>query len=193
MGLRYKIWKKFAFLTAPRMIWGYKTLDGRILRNTRVSNATFIDHRENLVMDDHVYIGHFNYLEASHGITIGEGCQITNFVTITSHSSHNSLRVYGRSYIKTEKPAGYETGKVEIGKYCFIGPHSVIMPGTHIGKGSIVSAFSYVQGEFPPFSVIRGNPAKVVGSSRDADEELIREHPELRDHYNEWAKENGDS
>jgi carbonic anhydrase/acetyltransferase-like protein (isoleucine patch superfamily) len=82
---------------------------------------------------------------------------------------------------------GYKRGKVDVGAYTFIGPHSVIMPDTEIGKGSVVAAFSFVKGEFPDFSIIAGNPAKVVGDTRKMDAPFLEAHPELRPTYEAWA------
>ena len=70
-------------------------------------------------------------------------------------------------YRESDDLIGYIQGKVNIGKYTFIGPHSTIMPNTTIGKGCIVSAYSYVKGNYPDFSIISGNPAKIVGDTRD--------------------------
>jgi acetyltransferase-like isoleucine patch superfamily enzyme len=173
----------------PRMIWGYKTPDGKFLKNVRISSSTFIDHRKHLFIEDHVFIGHFNFIEASNNVIIGEGCQITNFITITTHSSHLSLRLYGIEYINHPNPIGYEKGSVEIGKYSFIGPHSVIMSDSAIGKGSLVAAYSLVKGSFPDFSVIRGNPAKVVGDTREMDRQFLNKHPELRSFYEAWSQD----
>jgi acetyltransferase-like isoleucine patch superfamily enzyme len=61
------------------------------------------------------------------------------------------------------------------------------MPGAKIGKGCIVSAYSMVKGDFPDFSIISGNPAKVIGDTREMDEPYLREHPELIQFYSEWA------
>jgi acetyltransferase-like isoleucine patch superfamily enzyme len=82
---------------------------------------------------------------------------------------------------------GYVKGSVTIGKYSFIGPHSTVMPGTIIGKGSLVHAYSYVKGEFPDFSIIGGNPAKVLGDTRTIDRTLLDQYPELNSMYNEWT------
>lgn len=187
MNLKSWIRRKFVYITKPRMIGGYKRYDGIYLKNTRISNTTFIDNLENLEIEDNVFIGHYNYIEASNRITIKEGCQITNFISITSHSSHISIRLYGKRYGSFQNHKGYEKGSVFIGKYSFIGPHSIIMPNTTIGKGSIVGAYSYVQGDFPDFSIIKGNPAKVVGDTRHLDSKYLTENPELKDFYNEWA------
>ena len=171
----------------PVMVMGYRRFDGVYLPRTRVSNTTFIDVPEKFDVDDHVYIGHHNYIEASHGIRMGEGCHVTNFVSITTHSSHQSIRLYGRQYGETKEMLGYVRGSVEIGAYTFIGPNSVIMPGTRIGKGCIVAAFSFVKGTFPDFSFISGNPAMVTGDTRNGDQQILNENPSLKPFYNEWA------
>jgi hypothetical protein len=36
--------------------------------------------------------------------------------------------------------------------------------------------------------VIGGNPAQVVGDSREADQRWLADHPELRDHYDAWTQ-----
>jgi acetyltransferase-like isoleucine patch superfamily enzyme len=168
------------------MVGRYRRYDGKILPKTRVSNTTYIGDSKKLDIEDNVFIGHFNFIDASNGIKIGEGCQITNYISIITHSSHISIRLYGKSYNTVKDMKGYVKGSVEIGKYTFIGPHSLIMPGTKIGKGCVVSAFSYVKGNFPEYSIIAGNPAKVIGDTRKLDEPFLNENPELMQYYNEW-------
>ena len=109
-------------------------------------------------------IWHNSILDASNGIKIEKGCQIGAFVGIFSHSSHNAIRLMGENYLKTEivDRVGYVHGRVEIGEYVFVGTSSLIYPGTRIGKGSIVLSGSHVKGEIPNYSIISGNPAKVI-------------------------------
>ena len=49
-----------------------------------------------------------------------------------------------------------------IRKNVFIGYGSVILPGTLLGKNCIIGANSVVRGTFPEYSVIAGNPAKII-------------------------------
>lgn len=49
-----------------------------------------------------------------------------------------------------------------VGARCFIGAHSILMPGVTIGDGSIVGAGSVVTHDVPPGSIVAGNPARVV-------------------------------
>jgi acetyltransferase-like isoleucine patch superfamily enzyme len=51
-----------------------------------------------------------------------------------------------------------------IGARCFIGAHSILMPGVTIGVGSIVGAGSVVTRDVPPGSIVAGNPARIVRS-----------------------------
>jgi len=175
-------------LYKPRMVWGYRRPDGKLMKHTRIANTTFIDGENHADISDFVFIGHHNFIEASNGLIIGEGVQITNFISILTHSSHKSIRLYGRHFVDKTAEIGYVKGRVEIGDYSFIGPHSLILPGTRIGKGSMISAYSYVSGEFPDFSVIKGNPAKVVGDTRKLDRPYLDSHPELQASYHEWTK-----
>ncbi|MBL8655097.1 MAG: acyltransferase [Alphaproteobacteria bacterium] len=49
-----------------------------------------------------------------------------------------------------------------IGRRCFIGARSIVLPGVTIGDESIVGAGSVVTRDVPPNSIVVGNPARVV-------------------------------
>ncbi|MPM02217.1 hypothetical protein SDC9_48462 [bioreactor metagenome] len=187
-SIKYRIARLFHPVLKPRTFGFKRNFQGVKLHHFSLGNTTFIDYRKKLIIGNRVYIGHYNFIEASHGIELGEGAQITDFVSITTHSSHNSIRLYGRHYSDFKELKGYETGQVSIGPFTFVGPHSVIMPGTKIGKGCIVKAFSYVKGEFPDFSIIGGNPATICGDVKSHDKALLDKFPELNDFYKEWAE-----
>src|SRR5579883_2735617 len=53
-------------------------------------------------------------------------------------------------------------GPVKIGRRCFVGFGSTILPGVTLGDHCIVGARSVVTKSFPPFSMVVGNPAKLV-------------------------------
>jgi acetyltransferase-like isoleucine patch superfamily enzyme len=187
-SIKNKVLFELGKLFSPQMIGNYKNAEGKRLPHTRVSNTTYIGCKKKLDIADNVFVGHFNFIDACNGITIKEGCQITNYISILTHSSHISVRLYGKEYAKNTDLKGYVKGSVYIGEYSFIGPHSTIMPDTKIGKGCIVAAYSLVKGEFPDFSIIAGNPAKVEGDTRKMDAPFLEANPELKKHYDQWAK-----
>jgi acetyltransferase-like isoleucine patch superfamily enzyme len=172
-----------------RVLFGERS-QGRDLPHTRISPSTCIESEDRLVLADHVYIGHFNLLDASGGLTIEEGVQITSHCAIVTHSSHRSQRLLGRAFATWSGPGerpGWIGGPVVIGAYSFIGPHSVIEANTQLGRGTIVCAGARVRGTFPDFAVLDGAPAQVVGDSRDGDATLLRQYPDFRVNHDAWA------
>jgi acetyltransferase-like isoleucine patch superfamily enzyme len=67
-----------------------------------------------------------------------------------------------------ERRAGYggASRPIVIEDDVFVGARAIILKGVTIGKGSVVGAGAVVAKSVPPYSVVVGNPAKVVGDSR---------------------------
>lgn len=189
MSLYRKICRRLqrilAFNSRPVMIAQKRNFQGKKLINTRISSSAFLDHPETLYLADHIYIGHYSVIEASNKLTIEEGVQVGFHTVIATHSSHNSIRLYGNRYSDFADKIGYVKGEVKIGAYTFVGPYSLISPGTTIGKGSIVAAYSHVKGDFPDYAILAGNPAKVIGNTKDKDNAFLEKYPELKDYYYE--------
>lgn len=58
---------------------------------------------------------------------------------------------------------GPELGKeIHIGDDCWIGGNAIILPGVTLGRGVVVGAGSVVTKSVPAFTVVAGNPAKVL-------------------------------
>jgi acetyltransferase-like isoleucine patch superfamily enzyme len=182
-----RVRRRIAHALLHRVVFG-ETSQGRFLAHTRIAPSACIEHEERLELADHVFIGPFNFIEASAGVRIGEGVQITHHASIVTHSSHRAQRLLGRQFVEwAGARPGWVAGPVEIGPYCFIGPHSLIEAGSRLGRGCIVRAGSVVRGDFPEFSVLDGRPARVVGDSRQADRRWLEAHPELIGAYAAWA------
>lgn len=181
------IWQALMY----RMVFGERNRAGVLLAHTRIAPSTCIEGEHGLTLADHVFIGQFNFIDAAAGLHIGEGVQITNFVSIVTHSSHRAIRLLGRGYATHtdgEMP-GYIKGAVYIGAYTFVGPHSLIEAGTRIGRGALICAYAQVRGEVPAFAVMAGAPARQVGDVRTADAALLAQYPEWAEHYRAWAGE----
>ena len=63
-------------------------------------------------------------------------------------------------------------GNTVIGNDVWIGQNAVILPGVHVGDGAIIGANSVVGSDVAPYTIVIGNPAKVLRKRFD-DEELI--------------------
>ena len=63
---------------------------------------------------------------------------------------------------------------VYIGDNCFIGAHSIVLPGVRIGDNCIVSAASVVVRDIPAGSLVAGNPARIVENNVKTDRYGVR-------------------
>jgi acetyltransferase-like isoleucine patch superfamily enzyme len=52
---------------------------------------------------------------------------------------------------------------VRIGGHCWVGPRSIIMPGVSVGRGAVICGGAVVTKSVPPFAIVAGIPAKVIG------------------------------
>lgn len=74
------------------------------------------------------------------------------------------------------------TKQITVEDECWIGANCVITAGVTIGKHSIVAAGSIVTKDIPPYSVVVGNPAKVIKkyNSETAKWERVKDSPFLK-------------
>jgi acetyltransferase-like isoleucine patch superfamily enzyme len=59
-------------------------------------------------------------------------------------------------------PALAKPRPVCIGSNVWIGFEACVLPGVRVGEGSIIAARAVVEGDVPAYSVVAGNPARVV-------------------------------
>jgi len=59
-------------------------------------------------------------------------------------------------------PRGAPAKPIRIGRNVWIGFDCVVLPGVTIGEGAIVGARSVVTENVPPFTIVAGNPARVI-------------------------------
>jgi acetyltransferase-like isoleucine patch superfamily enzyme len=185
--IRSWIYREAMKYKAPKMIWGFKDSTGAWRPRTRISDTVFFYHPERIEIDDNVFIWHYTILDGTGGIKIGEGAQIGAWVGIFTHSSHIAIRIYGNHYQEvpeTEKK-GYPIAPIIIGRYVFVGAGSKILPGISVGDGALIAAGAIVTKDVANFEVVSGNPAEVVGNTKEIDEKYL-EDPQIFKWYTEW-------
>jgi acetyltransferase-like isoleucine patch superfamily enzyme len=119
------------------------------------------DDFASLEIGDFTYIGEANNLRAAGGIRIGAKCLISQGVSIIS-SNHS----FDLGTPITDQPSRTDKKGVAIQDDVWIGTNSTILPGVVIGMGAVVAAGSIVSRSVPPYAIVAGVPAKIVGARK---------------------------
>ena len=100
---------------------------------------------------------------------LGINCQIAPQVTIGNdvmmgpdcmiYTSNHGME---RTDIPMWKQPSTAVEPVVIGNDVWLGARVIILPGVHIGDGSVIGAGSVVTKNVEPYSVVAGNPAKLI-------------------------------
>ena len=100
---------------------------------------------------------------------VGINCEVNGLVTIGNNVMMGpEVVIYSQShkYDRTDIPMceqGFDNPKeVVIEDDVWLGRRVIIMPGVHIGKGSIIGAGAVVTKDIPEYSVAGGVPARVI-------------------------------
>jgi acetyltransferase-like isoleucine patch superfamily enzyme len=113
------------------------------------------------------HIGGGSVLDAANEIEIGDDVLVAFNVLITDHDSHSlaffERRNDVRDWIQGKKDwTRVPTSKVHIGDKAWIGARVIILKGVHVGEGAVIGAGSVVTRDVPPWTIVAGNPAKVI-------------------------------
>lgn len=100
-----------------------------------------------------------NWSSEPYLITIGNNCAITHNVSIHTHGGGRAARHICSNFDMF--------GKVVIEDWAYIGAYSQIMPGVTIGEGALVAAGSVVTKSVVPHTVVGGNPARYICSTKE--------------------------
>lgn len=103
--------------------------------HTRVGEGLAITHGRGVVISSGASLG--RNVTLFHGVTLGRRDAIATDLTRT---------------------ASYPTIEDEV----WIGPHATVVGGVTIGRGSRIAPGAFVTTDVPPYSLVVGNPARVV-------------------------------
>ena len=123
----------------------------------------------------------FNWPEFGDRLVIGKFCAIASGVKFIMGSANHRLgsvstypfHVFGGAWAENTPEHLSQLpfkGDTVVGNDVWIGRESVIMPGVTIGDGAIVAACSVVTRDVEPYSLVGGNPARLI--RRRFDDEL---------------------
>lgn len=176
-------------LQKPYMVYGFKDpISKQYYKYTRMSSTVTIMSKENLKINNYVWVWHYSILDATEGIEIGEGAQIGAWVGIFTHGSENSIRLLGEEFVNipNKERLGYTRGRVKIGAYTFIGAKATVLPGVTIGKGCLIASGAIVAKDVPDYSIVVGQSI-VSKRTYEKDMKFFKEHDYSATYYDSKA------
>lgn len=166
------------------------TIDGLLKHGTGclISSTTFEGH--NVIMNDvklnHCSIGLCSYINEASRLSytkVGRFCSIADNVKVClgNHPTRDFVTTFPAFYYDTTNELGYtfhkssplythifpivdesEEFQVVIGNDVWIASNVLLLGGVKIGDGAIVGAGSVVVKDVEPYSIVAGNPAKLI-------------------------------
>ena len=153
--------------------------------NIKVGEYTYFDGQN---FQRHV-THHYDFIGDK--LIIGKFCQIgrgVEFIMNGANHQMNSVSTYpfyifnGWRQYPTKKEDLPFKGDTVIGNDVWIGQNVTFLPGVHVGDGCIIGANAVVASDIPPYSIVVGNPARVI--RKRFDDEMI----ELLERLQWWNK-----
>ncbi len=149
--------------------WGLGARSGRL----RIGSGSIVrcridfdSPRGEVLIGDRCYLG-ASQLVCHTGIRIGDDVIMSWGVTVVDHDSH-ALRWAEREHDVADWMRGVKRWNsvtvcpVRIGNKTWIGFGASILKGVTVGEGAVVGAKAVVTRDVPPYTVVAGNPARVV-------------------------------
>ncbi|HEX3124224.1 MAG TPA: WxcM-like domain-containing protein, partial [Rhodanobacteraceae bacterium] len=130
-------------------IWAF----AHVLPGARIgADCNICDH---VFVENDVILG--DRVTVKSGVQLWDGLHIENDVFIGPNATFSNDR-FPRS---KEYPDRFETTHIERG--AAIGANATILPGLRIGLRAMVGAGAVVTRSVPPYAIVVGNPARIVG------------------------------
>jgi acetyltransferase-like isoleucine patch superfamily enzyme len=172
--------KKLKVIRCKLLLGKYKNIS--LGQNTTFGRGTVFYAPNKISIGDNVYIGKYCSFETD--IEVANDVLFGNNVGLIGKYDHDYSYI-GKN-IKDSPWIGEKEYKfkgknlkVVVEKDVWIGYGAIILSGVRIGRGSIVAAGSVVLKDVAPYSIVGGNPAKLISNRFNSRQ--IEEHERIYD------------
>jgi virginiamycin A acetyltransferase len=147
--------------------------------NIIVGDYTYYDDFEDVRNFEKNVKYHFDF--TGDKLIIGKFCMIASDVTFIMNGANHltdaittyPFAIFGNGWENAMEGKSYPSkGNIVVGNDVWIGYNATIMAGVTIGDGAIIGTNSVVTKDVEPYSIVGGNPAKLI-KKRFSDDEII--------------------
>jgi virginiamycin A acetyltransferase len=133
-----------------------------------VGDYTYYDDPEDVHNLEKNVLYHFDFMGDK--LIIGKFCQIATGVRFIMNGANHAMngfstypfKVFGGSWAAKDPMQVTSKGDTIIGNDVWIGNNATFMQGIKIGDGAIIGTNSLVTKDVEPYTIVGGNPAKVI-------------------------------
>ena len=129
-------------------------------------------NQSEIKIGNNVYIGGQTNLDCVKSIAVEDDVLISYQCIIVDSDNHSLLYRIRKNDVADWKRGHHDwsttaSAPVRIKRGAWIGARSIILKGVTIGEGGIVAAGSVVTKDVPPWTIVGGNPARVIRELTD--------------------------
>lgn len=147
------LWLASSAPTHSLRIFALRLSGAKIGRNVALGRGTRVLDPRRLSIGTNTIIGMRVCLDARGGLAIGTNCNIADEIAVWT-AEHD---IQAADFAMT-------VGRVDIRDRVWLCFRSIVLPGVTVGEGSVVASATVVTKDVPPFSVVGGVPAKLIGN-----------------------------
>jgi acetyltransferase-like isoleucine patch superfamily enzyme len=132
----------------------YRRIGMKVGKNCVIRRGVYLGSPNELELGDGSFLGRAS-LYCTGGIKIGKNVNVSDGVVIITAKHDVNSPKFEASYVP-----------IKIEDWAWIATNAIVLAGVTIGEGAVVAAGAVVTKDIPPYSIVGGSPAKVIGERK---------------------------
>jgi acetyltransferase-like isoleucine patch superfamily enzyme len=132
----------------------YRRIGMKVGTGCVIRRGVYFGSPNELELGDGSFLGRAS-LYCTGGVKIGRNVNVSDGVVIVTAKHDVNSPKFGASYVP-----------IRIEDWAWIATNAIVLAGVTIGEGAVVAAGAVVTKDVPPYSIVGGNPAKVIGERK---------------------------
>jgi maltose O-acetyltransferase len=135
-------------------IFLYRKIGMKIGKNCVVRRGVYLGSPNELELGDGSFIGRAN-LYCTGGVRIGRNVNVSDGAVIITAKHDVNSPAFEALYLP-----------ITVNDWAWIATNAIVLAGVTVGEGAVVAAGAVVSKDVLPYSIVGGNPAKVIGERK---------------------------